>query len=153
MGHARAHGFPVPAVHEVLEDALVLERIEGPTMLDVIDVERHAVELAGLHARLHEIPHEGGALLHRDLHPGNVILSPSGPVVIDWTNAGVGDPALDVALLWVIVMGTGDPAAERFARAFVAHFDGWERALQEAVAYRLADANVGAEERERVRAC
>lgn len=150
MEHARAHGFPVPAVHEVREDGLVLERIEGPTMLEALDLERDAAALARLHRRLHEIPYEGAALLHCDLHPGNVILSPAGPVVIDWTNARGGDPALDVALLWVIVLGTGRPDAERFARAFVAHFDGWEHALPDAVAHRLADANVTAEERELV---
>jgi len=33
MEHARAYGFPVPQVLEVLEDALVLEGIDGPTML------------------------------------------------------------------------------------------------------------------------
>ena len=32
MEHARAYGFPVPQVLEVLEDALVLEGIDGPTM-------------------------------------------------------------------------------------------------------------------------
>ena len=33
MEHAREHGYPVPRVWEVRPDALVLERIEGPTML------------------------------------------------------------------------------------------------------------------------
>jgi tRNA A-37 threonylcarbamoyl transferase component Bud32 len=88
MAHARAHGFPVPLVHEVREDGLVLERIEGPTMLEAIELERDAAELALLHGQLHEIPFGGAVLLHRDLHPANVILSPSGPLVIDWTNAG-----------------------------------------------------------------
>lgn len=150
MEHARAHGFPVPAVHEVREDALVLERVEGPTMLEVLDLDRHPATLAELHRRLHEIQYEGAALLHRDLHPGNVMLSPDGPVVIDWTNAAAGDPAFDVALVWAIATGTGLPEAERFADAFVSHFDGWEHALPEAVAFRLADANVTAAERERV---
>jgi Ser/Thr protein kinase RdoA (MazF antagonist) len=131
MGHARSHGFPVPAVHEVREDG-------------------HPTVLAGLHRRLHEIPFEGAALLHRDLHPENVILSPNGPVVVDWTNAAAGEPALDVALVWVILVGTGDPFAARFARRFVAHFDSWEAGLDGAVAYRLADPNVTDEERARV---
>lgn len=150
MEHARAHGFPVPTVHEVRADALVLERIEGPTMLAALDLERHPAELAGLHRRLHEILFEGAVLLHRDLHPENVILSPDGPVVIDWTNAAAGEPALDVALVWVIATSTGDPVAGRFARAFVAHFDDWERALPDALAYRLADPNVTPAERARL---
>ena len=150
MEHARRHGYPVPAVHEVHPDALVLERIDGPTMLDAADLERHPAVLADLHRRLHEIPFEGAALLHRDLHPENVILSPQGPVVVDWTNAAAGEPALDVALVWVILMGAGDGRAERFARDFVAHFDGWEAGLEEALAFRFADPNVTDEERARL---
>jgi aminoglycoside phosphotransferase (APT) family kinase protein len=106
--------------------------------------------LADLHRRLHEIPFEGATLLHRDLHPENVILSPTGPVVVDWTNAAAGEPALDVALVWVILIGTGLPVAERFARDFVGHFDGWEAGLPDAVAYRRADPNVTDEERARL---
>lgn len=135
MDHARAHGFPVPAVHETLEDALVLERVDGPTMLDAVDLERHPGLLARLHEQLHEIPFEDATLLHRDLHPDNVILSSAGPVVVDWTNAGAGEPAFDVALVWVILTSTGMEVAARFARDFVAHFDGWESRLADAVAY------------------
>jgi len=150
MEHARSHGFPVPAVHEVRGDSLVLQRIEGPTMLEAIELERHSAELARLHQQLHEIAFEGSALLHRDLHPANVILSPDGPVVIDWTNAAGGDPALDVALVWVILVGDGDPLADEFARAFVSHFDDWERGLPDALAFRLADPNVTDAERARL---
>jgi tRNA A-37 threonylcarbamoyl transferase component Bud32 len=152
MEHARAHGFPVPAIHEVRGDALVLERVEGPTMLKALDIERDPALLAQLHAQLHEIPFEGAALLHLDLHPANVILSPAGPVVIDWTNAAAGDPALDVALAWVILIGSGHPLADEFGRAFVSHFEDWERGLPGAVAYRLADPNVTGTERARVAA-
>lgn len=37
------------------------------------------------------------AMCHGDLHPGNVIMGPRGPVVIDWFDAAVGDPIADVA--------------------------------------------------------
>lgn len=40
---------------------------------------------------------EGKKLCHYDFHPGNIILSPNGPVVIDWINAMVGNEAADVA--------------------------------------------------------
>ena len=39
----------------------------------------------------------GAAVLHGDLHPGNVLLSADGPMVIDWFDATVGLPAADIA--------------------------------------------------------
>ena len=154
MAHARASGYPVPAVHEVRPDGLVLERIAGPTML--ADLRRrpwrlraHARLLAGLHERLHEIPWEGGALVHLDLHPDNVLLSPAGPVVLDWTNARVGEPALDVALTWTILSTSGGRLGRAFARSFLATFDRDDvlAALAAAAAYRVADRNVTDQER------
>lgn len=38
----------------------------------------------------------GAALLHGDLHPQNVLMSKSGPVVIDWFDAAIGHPVADV---------------------------------------------------------
>jgi len=43
----------------------------------------------------HELP-RGAALLHGDLHPGNVLMSPSGPIVIDWFDAAIGHPIADI---------------------------------------------------------
>ena len=158
MEHARAHGFPVPAVFEVRDDALVLELVDGPTMAADLGrrpwrLARHARTLAELHARLHEIPFEGERLLHLDLHPENVLLSARGPVVIDWTNARAGDPGLDVALTWAIGASIDNRGARAFTRLFLRHVDrgAARRALPEAVAYRLADPNVTDEERVRVR--
>jgi aminoglycoside phosphotransferase (APT) family kinase protein len=157
MEQARAHGFPVPEVFEVRDDALVLEFVDGPTMLAELGrrpwrLARHARTLAALHARVHEIPYEGERLLHLDLHPDNVLLSSRGPVVIDWTNARAGDPAVDVALTWVICATAGSPGAALFTRCFLRHVDrdAARRALPEAVAYRLADPNVTGSERDRV---
>jgi tRNA A-37 threonylcarbamoyl transferase component Bud32 len=166
MEHAAGHGYPVPRVLEVTADALVLERIDGPTMLAQLrrrpwTLRRHAGLLAELHNRLHEIAAppaltavgSGDRLLHLDLHPDNVILSPRGPFVIDWTNARRGDPALDVALTWVIVATSGGPLARLFLRWFLQHFDRDEllRALPAAAALRVADINVTDRERDAVR--
>jgi aminoglycoside phosphotransferase (APT) family kinase protein len=157
MEHARAHGFPVPEVFEVRDDALVLEHVDGPTMLADLGrrpwrVARHARTLAHLHARVHEIPYGGERLLHLDLHPDNVLLSSRGPVVIDWSNAQAGDPCVDVALTWVICATVGSLGATVFTRRFLRHVDreAARRALPEAVAYRLADPNVTGVERARV---
>lgn len=38
----------------------------------------------------------GAALLHGDLHPGNVLMRRGEPVVIDWFDAALGHPATDV---------------------------------------------------------
>ncbi len=46
---------------------------------------------------------DDGALCHGDLHPDNVILPASGPVVIDWADASVGNPLGDVARTVVLM--------------------------------------------------
>lgn len=158
MRHAAAHGFPVPAVLAVRQDALVLEHVEGPTMLDEAPsrLDEFAVLLARLHAQLHDIdapPELGeGRLLHMDFHPENVIVSSGGPVVIDWAMARAGEPALDVAMTWVICVTSGGELGERFVDSFLPHFDEADvrAALPEAGRLRIVDPNVTDEERRAV---
>jgi uncharacterized protein (TIGR02172 family) len=40
---------------------------------------------------------DGTALCHGDFHPGNVLFSARGPIVVDWGSATRGDPLGDVA--------------------------------------------------------
>jgi aminoglycoside phosphotransferase (APT) family kinase protein len=157
MEHARAHGFPVPRVLEVREDSLVLERIDGTTMLAELRrrpwrLAGHAHTLAELHRRLHAIPFEGGRLLHLDFHPDNVLMA-RGPVVIDWANARAGDPALDVAMTWVICATSGGAMGRLFTRFFLRHVDlrAARTGLEAAGELRIAVPNVTDDERERVR--
>jgi aminoglycoside phosphotransferase (APT) family kinase protein len=136
MRLARAAGYPVPEVVDVRPDGMVVERVDGPTMLDDLGahpwrVRRHARTLADLHRRLHAIPaddalparfrppDESDVVVHGDLHPGNVLLSPSGPVVIDWANGGRGPAGADVADGW-LVMATAEPPPGRLMRVVVA---------------------------------
>lgn len=138
----RALGAPAPAVLDVVQvqnrDAIVFERVWGPSMLDLIlddpknaavygqelaDVHRQIlraglpVALFGLVGRMQKkiieikqfseaergralhilegLP-RGAALLHGDLHPGNVLMGPAGPVAIDWFDAAIGHPVADV---------------------------------------------------------
>jgi aminoglycoside phosphotransferase (APT) family kinase protein len=144
MDFARGHGYPVPYVERISNDGteLVLERIDGPSMVGAMErrpwgVRRCGTILADLHRRLHEIPApdfvppapvgRGDRLLHMDLHPLNVIMGPGGPVVIDWTNAGRGDPAADVGLAWLLVAGGEVPVTGwkrrplQFARSVLIH--------------------------------
>jgi Phosphotransferase enzyme family len=46
-------------------------------------------------------------LCHGDLHPSNLILSPAGPMIVDWFDASRGDPIADVARSYVLLLGDG----------------------------------------------
>jgi tRNA A-37 threonylcarbamoyl transferase component Bud32 len=130
MEYVRARGFSVPAVEEVSADGLnmVLERIEGPDMVAMMGnrpwtIPRLGRTLADLHRELHELTApdwlvdapvgHGVALLHLDLHPLNVMMSARGPVVIDWARACRGDPAVDVAVAWILI-AAGEVPTSRF---------------------------------------
>ena len=117
MAYLAGAGFPVPRVHDASGPDLVLERLAGRDMLADLSARpwlarRHARTLAGLHDRLHAITAPpslrapfgpGGRVLHLDLHPGNVMLTAAGPVVIDWSNVAAGPAAADVAMAWLII--------------------------------------------------
>jgi len=117
MEYLRTAGYPVPRVYHADGRDLVMERLRGPDMLADLTrrpwlAARHARTLAHLHDRLHEIDAPaglrqafggGGAVLHLDLHPANVMLSDQGPVVIDWSNAAAGPAGADVAMAWLIM--------------------------------------------------
>ncbi|WP_317983705.1 aminoglycoside phosphotransferase family protein [Pseudarthrobacter sulfonivorans] len=68
-------------------------------------------------------------MLHGDLHPGNILLAEDGSLagVIDFGDVGAGDPAVDLAVGW-LMFGAG--ARHRFTDAFGRAVDGdtWARA-------------------------
>lgn len=158
MELAGSHGFPVPRVHEVRPDALVLERIEGPTMARHLVrhpwlASRHMRTLVELHERLHAIRFDDACLVHFDLHPENVLLGPDGPVLIDWTNAHGGDANADVAMTWLILATSAGLPGRILARLFAsaAGSDPIGQGLPGARAFRLADPHVTDPEKGRVR--
>ena len=51
-------------------------------------------------------------LCHGDFHPDQIIMSPKGPIVIDWITAIKGSPASDVAQS-SLVLRLGAPPAGR----------------------------------------
>jgi Ser/Thr protein kinase RdoA (MazF antagonist) len=157
----------------------VMERVDGPTMLDDLTrrpwrMARHAHTLAELHKQLQSIAAppslpapvgEGGSLLHLDLHPDNVMLSPRGAIVIDWPNAARGPGAADVAHTWIVLAcstpttGTvrrlASAAGRRaFVGFFLRHFnrEQIEAHLHAAGEYRLAHRTLPAKELEAIAA-
>jgi aminoglycoside phosphotransferase (APT) family kinase protein len=112
MAYLTGLGYPVPTVLGVNGPDLVMERVTGPTMAETMasgaltpDAAQRI--LADLHARLHALRPRVGAepgdrVLHLDLHPENVLMSPRGPVVIDWANTIEGPAEYDVAVTALI---------------------------------------------------
>ncbi|WP_089914500.1 phosphotransferase [Lentzea albida] len=154
MSYLSGYGIPVPRVHEATEDELVMQYVPGPRMSEEIGRKPWlagglGAELADLHHRLDVIPAPDflsgeGDLLHLDLHPGNVVLGPEGPVVLDWASATKGDRRLDVALSWVsLAVAHLAPVKKltrwRFLRSFMANVDpNAKDAIPEAARIRLA---------------
>jgi aminoglycoside phosphotransferase (APT) family kinase protein len=176
MRHARSFGVPVPEVFDVSGADIVMQRAVGPTMLESFGRRPWTYRgLARLLARLHGLVHgvpaggqdgldlpvpsgmtaaETDVLLHRDLHPMNVILTADGPMIIDWEGAARGPAIADVAMTWVIV-GFSDVPGPRleafvarsvqaaFTRAFAREAgpldESWR---QTAIRHRLTDPNV-----------
>ncbi len=110
-------GYPVPAVYDASGPDIVMERLNGRDMIADFGIRpwlagKYGRMLADLHNRLHQIDappglpqafEAGDKVVHLDLHPANVMLTASGPLVIDWSNGAAGAPAADVAMAYVIV--------------------------------------------------
>lgn len=178
MSHVRSCGYPVPEVHDAGEGFLVMDLVDGPTMLEhalPLGIRRAAHTLADLHERLHRIeapdwlteeaPMSGDRILHCDLHPLNVLIGAEGPLVIDWANACRGDPAFDLADTWVLFACAEPtlrplekafvPLAKRlFLSSFLGSVDSGSatRAVPAAVQRRIADPNMSERERKRMQA-
>lgn len=147
-------GIPAPQMYDIVEFegrlGIVLERVEGPSMLDCfigqpwklwifanlfaeLHAKIHSCKVEGLssqHERLAktiregelsddtkeaalkvlaELP-QGQSLCHFDFHPGNVIMTRRGPVIIDWMAATQGNPLSDVArTLLLLELGSPPP--------------------------------------------
>lgn len=179
MRYVRSHGYPCPEVHDAGDGYLVMDRLQGRTMLEAagsppFPIRRCGRVLAELHERLHRIPAPpdlrtgplpGDRLLHGDLHPMNVMMTIDGPMVIDWANSCAGDPVLDVADAWVLFACASPPSSgldrlivpigrRIMLRAFLGGVDrdAARRAIPAAVEQRLADPNMSPTERARMQA-
>ncbi|MFF9772121.1 phosphotransferase [Streptomyces sp. NPDC013978] len=126
MEYVRGHGYPVPRVHSATRTEMVLRRLSGPTLLEAcaagqVTPAEVGATLAQLLRTLHTVPprRPGARVLHLDLHPENVLLTPHGPQVIDWSNAEEGPPGLDWAVsAMILAQVAADPTD---ARAPMAH--------------------------------
>ncbi|MFN3258050.1 MAG: phosphotransferase [Ilumatobacter sp.] len=173
MHYVRERDYPVPTVYQVGGTDMIMDRIDGVTMLESVrqaswKVALHARTLASLQRRLAKIrapqwllaptadPDHAESVLHLDLHPMNVMLSKRhGPMVIDWANAAGGPAGFDAALTYVTISTFPvDSARDTIGRrAFAEAFRRIRGAklldpyVIVACDHRLADANLTVDER------
>jgi aminoglycoside phosphotransferase (APT) family kinase protein len=69
---------------------------------------------------------DGTAICHGDMHPGNVLMSAAGTVVIDWITAGIGPPAADLARTTFLIRDSAIPPGISFAqRTLISGLRSW----------------------------
>jgi aminoglycoside phosphotransferase (APT) family kinase protein len=90
-------------------------------------------EIEAVLSSLEQLP-DGTALCHFDFHPGQVIVTAGGPVIIDWMTALQGEPAADVARTSILLTFGEVPGAgwlmrnitnlikKEFKRAYLARY-------------------------------
>jgi Ser/Thr protein kinase RdoA (MazF antagonist) len=102
--------------------------------------------MTALHERLRR-----AEILHLDLHPDNIVLSPAGPVLIDWSNSAEGpaglDPAMSALILAQVSVGGTELAdlAHELLRAFAPSLDATTE-LPAAVRLRETNPSMSAQE-------
>ena len=91
--HANMHvrqGIGLPSQREKLQYKI----------RDAEQLPDHLKEAALL--ALDKLP-DGDRVCHGDFHPGNILMTTRGPIVIDWTDASCGNPLSDVARTLVLL--------------------------------------------------
>jgi Ser/Thr protein kinase RdoA (MazF antagonist) len=91
----------------------------------LVDKIQHAAALPGhlqskALAALEAMP-DGDRLCHGDFHPGNILLTPQGEIIIDWTDATRGNPLSDLARTTILICGAAETSqiGNIFEKAFV----------------------------------
>lgn len=171
--HLNAEQFPTARVVRAQGPDLILERLNGATLLQALDVRDVSIAdgvriLLDLHDTLHSLPlpapgvaarviGSGECVVHLDLHPANVLMTSTGPHLIDWELAGLGPAGLDLAttaLVFAEIVADGEEYA-RPALAMLRQFTeiagpGYRDHLADAAAERASCAAFDPEERELV---
>lgn len=95
MAEARAAGVAVPILYDInlLENKIVMERIDGPTAKEVLDqggerARETAREIGRIAGRLHR-----AGIIHGDLTTSNMIVRDGRVVMIDFSLGGKDDRA------------------------------------------------------------
>ena len=95
----RAAANPFRGVPLSMRDEMIQTRMNSPLVVDEIGDDIRSIWKAGVEAELYE----GRLWLHGDLHPKNVLVRDEKIAgIIDWGDITAGDPATDLAALWML---------------------------------------------------
>jgi uncharacterized protein (TIGR02172 family) len=100
--HVRVHACPAPA--DWLDQRAWLKGDIENNELIPEDLKKQLFEV------LNKLP-KGNQICHGDFHPGNIMMTSRGPVIIDWLGATRGHPMSDMARS-VVVLSIGQPPPE-----------------------------------------
>ncbi|MGI9600573.1 MAG: phosphotransferase family protein [Acidimicrobiales bacterium] len=116
---------PSPVAGLVPMTELLADEFDGWSRLAEVDASDidpwfhdHLDELVGWERAFFEIDH-GDALVHLDVRSDNLVIDTTGQIwLVDWANAALGDPWVDLAaMLPSVTMEGGPPAAALWARS------------------------------------
>lgn len=126
-----------PSMLEVIE-ARPLNMVRQITLLGELHADMHTHQGTGLPSQRQRLIHKlnGAALLpgmlkeaalealnnlpdgnkvcHGDFHPGNILMTTAGAIVIDWIDASCGNPIADVARTLVLIKAAHLPSNSLF---------------------------------------
>ncbi|WP_214855352.1 phosphotransferase family protein [Exiguobacterium sp. s166] len=142
------HNFPMtPQVYDCVNRSIRMEYLSGEPLGDLMQCHPfriwrymtkmvisqkllHALSIAGLPLLQERYPDHDGlvggtALCHGDFHPYNLLLVKEELYVIDWMDASIGNPLMDVARTFLLIryggrMSLRNPA-ERISRFILSH--------------------------------
>ncbi len=100
--HARMHSLSIQADLPDMHPKLV-SKIEQATTLP-------AGDRATVLRLLKTLP-TGSQLCHGDFHPGNIMLTEQGEMMIDWVDAALGNPLADLARTTILLCGAKETSA------------------------------------------
>jgi hypothetical protein len=116
--HVRMHALTVPELPSQRQQLAYLIQHASP-----LPTEWAAAALTALQ----QLP-DGTCLCHGDYHPDNVLMSPQGPIIIDWSEATAGNPLADVART-ALIFRMGAPPPGGMSRLLVGPTRGFARTL------------------------
>jgi aminoglycoside phosphotransferase (APT) family kinase protein len=118
---ARLHGATINDTDRVhLPDCSLAALLSRLAMwVDEIEAEQLRQNLKDIETRLAHLVERPACLVHGDCHPGNILMDGETiTAVIDWEEAALGDPRIDLCWLEHAIRHHDDTLADQFCRAY-----------------------------------